>query len=804
MTEPTEIPEPEMHQRKSRLFGGISLVWTVPIAAMIGALGLAFNAYNERDVEVEIQFAEADGIEPGKTQIKFRNLVVGTVADMRFSDDLQNVIVEADIHRNMERYLDADTRFWLVTAKVTASGITGLNTLLSGAYINVDWDATQGEKARSFVALKQAPVIQPGAKGTEVILSSPKTGSVSVGAPVLHKGVTMGTVEAVEYDEPSDSVRITVFINAPHDRLINTGTRFWNASGINVELNDKGLQLNVGSLSSVLQGGVEFDTTRSGGQPIKQKAVFDLYATKALAEDSRLDDNLRSTVTLSSSFEGSLKGLSEGSEVLFRGLKVGLVTNLSAITEINDDGAPEIRILASYTVQPNRLGLNDIEDSEETLSLIAAMVDASGLRARLMPNSFLSGGLHIELFEDPSATPATLDIDATPNPILPSIPTPPDTLSVAAEGVLDRVAQLPIEELMDRIIHLVGDVNEILSDENTKAIPADVRTLLENVNTVASSEGIQSLPDELSGTVASVRDILQRFDEAQGVDNMVGALKDLRAAVANISTASETLPELLADIDQFVDKANGLPLNDLVTSADDVLKSADHFISNEDMDKIPGALSGALDQAKLTLEDLRGTVTRVDNILTDIDNSNAVANVVSALEDVKTAAANVSTASDGLPKLVDDIDGLVNKANDLPLDSLVTSADQVLQSADDLLNNEDMDKVPGALAGALDAAQATLNELREGGAAENLNRTLQSASTAADNISAAVKDLPKLADQLEQLADTAEATIGAYGPNSPVNREVQAAIADLRKTVNSLNSLVQAIRRKPNSLLVGR
>lgn len=804
MTQSTEIPEPEMHKRKTRLFGGISLVWTVPIAAMIGALGLAWNAYNERDVEVEIQFAGADGIEPGMTQIKFRNLVVGTVADMRFSDDLQNVIVEADIHRNMERYLDADTRFWLVTAKVTASGVTGLNTLLSGAYINVDWDATQGEQARSFVALKEAPVIQPGAKGTEVILSSPKTGSVSVGAPVLHKGVTMGTVEAVNYDEPSDSVRITAFINAPHDRLINTGTRFWNASGINVELNDKGLQLNVGSLSSVLQGGIEFDTTQSGGEPITQKAEFDLYATKALAEDSRLDDNLRSTVTLSSSFEGSLKGLSEGSEVLFRGLKVGLVTNLSALTEINEEGAPEIRILASYTVQPNRLGLDDIEDSDETLSLIAAMVDASGLRARLMPNSFLSGGLHVELYEDPEATVATLDIDATPHPILPSIPTPPDTLSVAAEGVLDRVANLPIEELMDRIINLVGDVNGILADENTKAIPADVRKLLENVNSVAASEGIQSLPDELSSTIASVRDILQRFDEAQGVDNMVGALKDLRGAVANIATASETLPELLADIDRFVGKANGLPLNDLVTSANDVLKSADHFISNEDMDKIPGALSGALDQAKLTLEDLRGTVTRAGSILTDIDESNTVANVVAALEDVKVAAANISTASNGLPKLIDDIDNLVNTANELPLNSLVTSADQVLQSADDLLNNEDMDKVPGALAGALDAAQATLNELREGGAAENLNRTLQSASTAADNISTAVKDLPKLADQLEQLADTAEATIGAYGPKSPVNREVQAAIADLRKTVNSLNSLVQAIRRKPNSLLVGR
>ncbi|MBT3142348.1 MlaD family protein [Falsiruegeria litorea] len=697
MTDSQGLPKPIVKDQKPGLLARLSLIWLVPVLALAGALGLAWDTYRQRDVTIEITFPEASGIEPGKTLIKFREVTVGTVAELGYSEDLTKVVVQANIHRKMAQYLDTDTQFWLVTAKITASGVTGLNTLLSGSHINVEWDTDVVEPSRKFVALADAPIILPGAKGAEILLTSPVSGSVAVGAPILHKGVAMGKVEAVGFDQASDSVLITAFVNHPYDALVNTGTRFWNASGINIELNDSGLQLNVGSLSSLLQGGIEFDTTMSGGAPIGPKATFDLYATKDLAKESLLDDDLRATVHLTSSFAGSVKGLKEGSDVLFRGLKIGQIINLSATARTDDAGKPEIVMEAAYTVQPGRLGLAEVKTKEQTLDLLAEMVSKSNLRARLAPNSIFSGGLHIELYEDPEAESAALKRDQIPYPVLPSTPTSPETLTIAAESVLNRVASLPIEELMDRAIKVISEIDTLLANQDTQALPADVRALLSNVNTIATSDGLKKLPDDLHDTLATVQDLLDTFETNDGVTNIVESLKDVRTAVASISTASDKLPALLEDIDTFVGKANGLPLESVVTSADDVLKSTNEFLSNEDMAQVPGALSGALEQANLTLK-----------------------------------------------------------------------------------------------------------ELRDGGAVAQLNRTLSSAGDAAESISIAVKDLPELAKRLDQLADTAEDTIGAYGPSSPVNREVQAAIQDLRSAVKSLNALVQAIRRKPNSLLVGR
>ena len=697
MTNNHELRTPEIRTGRKKLISSMSLIWLVPILALAGALGLVLQSYLNRDVPIEIRFENAEGIEVGKTEIKYREMKVGTVTGMKFSEDLTQVIVKASIKHDMDRYLDTDAKFWLVTARLGPSGISGLTTLLSGAYISVDWTAKHGVEKRKFTAEAEAPIVPPGAKGIAIILNSPNSGSISVGAPILHKGVSMGKIEAVKYDVQSDRVLITGFINAPYDKLINTETRFWNESGIGLQLGESGLELKVGSLSSLLQGGVAFETITSGGKPPSKDEVFTLYSNQTKAKDSLLSDTLSATVQLSSSFEGSVKGLKEDADVFFHGVKIGQVKSLSAITETNEKGEPDIRMMVTYTVQPSRLGLHDVKTPEETLDLLAPMVKDTGLRARLAPNSIFLGGLHIELYEDPKAEPAVLQLDVKPYPIMPSTPTPPDTLAVATENIMDRVASLPLEEVMNRAIEVMGSINTLVSSQDTQKIPADVRAFLDNINTVASSESLRNLPDKLDSAVASVNTILGKFEEAKGVQSLVNAFTEVR-----------------------------------------------------------------------------------------------------------TAAANVSTATNGFPKLVTDIDAFVKKADDLPLDSVVSSADGVLKSANVFLQNKDLEKVPGALSGALVAAEQTLDELRDGGAVKNLNETLASARTAAENISTAVKGLPELSKRLDQLADSAEATIAAYGPNSPVNRELQAAIDDLRTTARSLNSLVQAIRRKPNSLLVGR
>ncbi|MCL6283736.1 MlaD family protein [Ruegeria sp. 2012CJ41-6] len=687
----------EVKSPRKGLIGGFSAVWLVPAVALLGSLGLALQSYLESDVPITIEFPEATGMEAGKTQLKFRDVVVGSVGAIEFSEDLSHVDVTVNVRRDMARYLDDDARFWLVHAEITSEGVSGLDTLLSGAYINAEWDPEPGKRKDHFIAEKKAPIIAPNAKGIEIKLTSTETGSVSVGAPLLYKGFKVGKVEDLSLSEDGSTITITTFVEEPYDKLINTGSRFWNASGIEVDLTDEGLKVGVESLSALLQGGIAFDTTISGGEPVTETTRFDLYPNLSAAKDSRFNDDLRATVTVASAFEGSVKGLREGANVDYRGLKVGEVKELSVYAPDDAQTPDDVLLLVSYTIQPNRLGITDVNNPEEVLEYLAQVIPNTGLRARLMPNSLLSGGLHVELFEDPALPEAQLERTGHPLPLVPTVATPPDTLNIAAEGVLNRVAQLPIEELMDRTIKLISDVDAIVADNQTKQIPANINSLLGNVDTIAGSEATQQLPEKLNEAISSVNAMLTEFEQKKGVDALVVSLENLKTITANVSTASADVPKLIADIDAVVAKVNALPIEDTVASTNSLLASADRFISNDSMQDVPPALTGALNEVRETLQ-----------------------------------------------------------------------------------------------------------ELRAGGAAENLNRALASAGNAADEIAKAAASLPELAKRLNDLADTAEATIAAYGPNSPVNREVRAAVADIRQAVHSINALAQTIRRKPNSLLVGR
>ncbi|MEM9210948.1 MAG: MlaD family protein [Pseudomonadota bacterium] len=674
---------------------GLSLIWAVPVVALLASIGLIVQSYLERDIQITIQFPEAGGIEAGKTNLRYRDVVVGTVASVEFPDSLEHVNVVVDVRRDMAQFLDQSAEFWLVTAEISAQGVSGLDTLFSGVFIQGEWDADVGEPRRLYIAKAKAPIIAPGANGIEITLTSTESGSISVGAPVLHKGIQVGSIEDVTLSEEGGLIVITAFVEAPYDKLINTGTRFWNASGIDVNFGEDGLNVQVDSLSSLLAGGVSFDTSISGGEPVSGTARFDLFANEDAAKDSLFDDDLRATVLVGSAFEGSVRGLSVGAVVEYRGLKIGEVQDLAVLEP--EEGQEEILLLVSYTMQPKRLGITGINNPDEVFDTLDEAVRDFGMRARLKPNSIFTGGLYVEIFEDPDAEPAVFDRDADPLPLLPTVATPPDTLRVAAGDVMERVSALPIEELMDRMIELITHVNTLVEDENTRQIPGEVSALLQNANAIAGAPETKDLTVKLNAAISSVADLLNEFEQRQGIDALIVSLENLRDVTANVSSASENAPGITQNIDELIKKIRDLPVDTTVESVNAVLASTDQFISSDDTQDLPQSLSGALEEVRLTLA-----------------------------------------------------------------------------------------------------------ELREGGAVTNLNQTLSSASNAADEIAAAAKLLPQLARDLETVADTAEATIGAYGPVSPFNTEVRAAVGDLRQAVRSLDALIKAVQRNPNSLVFGR
>ncbi len=767
----------------------LSAVWLVPLIALIGALYFAVSAVRGQDVEVRIDFNQANGIVAGKTLIKYRDVEVGHVEKVEFSDDLNSVHVYSKIRRDLAPYLDADAQFWVVSAEVSARGISGLDTVLSGAYIAGSWNNVKGTAQKEFVGLSDAPPARSDGNGTLITLRAQNSGSVTVGAPVLLRGIGVGKVETMALSDAGDSVLFDTYVNAPYDDFITTGTRFWNASGIDVSLNSGGVNLNVDSLASIIQGGIVFDTLFSGGSVIKNGEVFDLYQNEEEARNSLFDDSLESLVYLSSEFDGNLRGLRVGADVSYKGLKVGEVTEMSARVVKDDEGADVVKLVANFAVQPNRLGVNPDQKEQQTLSFLNELVKR-GLRAQLSSSGILASNLFIDLVEEAEAAPAQIDLFATPYPSFPTIPAEPDTLASAAEGVLSRVSKLPFEELLNQAIETLAGIKALTNNEKIQEIPESVVNILDGVEAFVASDAMQKIPDDLSGAITDLREILSNLEESEAINNLTAVLQSANDAAEDISVASKQLPALVENIDALVVKLGDLPMQEVAGSANDLIKTIDQFVQTEGVQTLPDSLSK-------TLVELR-------SILQQVQDGGAVENLNAVLASANETAQKFGAASEGLPQLVDDIDALVKKANELPLSELATSADSLLQSADAILATEGMQALPESLAAALDQVRAVLSELQDGGAVTNLNNTLASAENAANEVALAAQSLPDLVQRLDRLANQAEATLAAYDGNSPINREATLAVRAFRKAAEDASSLAKTIERKPNSLLIGR
>jgi len=223
MNEP--LPTPRITPPKPPLKQRVSVVWLVPILALVIAMVLAWQDYTRRGQLVEIVFATASGIKAGETQIKYRDVTVGTVEDVQFTPDLSEVVVTARIEPHVAPYLDEDARFWVVQPEISLRGVTGLDTVLSGTYIEGSWDAETGIGATRFTGLREAPLVQDTEQGLWIALRSDDGNQITAGAPILHRGVPVGYMDSPRLDEVGDGVIIRAFIESPHERLVTSATR---------------------------------------------------------------------------------------------------------------------------------------------------------------------------------------------------------------------------------------------------------------------------------------------------------------------------------------------------------------------------------------------------------------------------------------------------------------------------------------------------------------------------------------------------------------------------------------------------
>jgi paraquat-inducible protein B len=753
--------------------GGIpfSLVWLVPLLALGVALFISWQAYSSRGPLIKITFASAEGITADSTVLRFREVNVGMVESVIFTSDLQSVDVHVRVDKDVAEFIDASAEFWIVRPQVTARGITGLGTVLSGVYIEGSWDAEPGEIATEFRGLPAPPLVQRGQPGVKITLRAPEGGRLQAGAPIVYRGVTVGSIDTPRLSEDGGSVIADGFIEAPHDMLVTTGTRFWTASGFSVTLGTGGLALNVASIAALLEGGIAFETVVPDGTQAVEGAVYDVYSSENDARENTIAMNVVGEVPFSVLFDGSISGLSAGAAVEYQGLRVGSVTGLGIMREVSDSETT-LRLRADIALSASRIGLPEGSDPEQTVAFIGSAV-GSGLRARLVSEGLLSSKLKIELLQIPDAAPASLDMAAEPAPAIPTAPSAVSDVADSARSVLTRIQNLPLESLLDNFSSVLASIEAVVSSEDVRNAPAAIVGLIDETRTFIGSEALRSTIDGASDSVEQVRLLLERVNDSDAVPAVLAALQRTDAIAASLQDTAAGLPELLDRIQEVANEAAAMSLDQLAASATAVVEDARALIGSEAIAGIPQTLATSLANLQAATESVRD-VTR------DVADSGAVASVLAALDQTGTVMASIQQTTAGLPELVQRIDGLITEAASLPLSQLTSSANEVLTSANRLLGSEATARIPANVDAALTELTATLanvdtltTRMTQGPALDNLMAAISRTDAIARSIEESSAQLPQLLEQIRAVASEAE----------------QLPLTDL---VTSANNLVQS------------
>src|SRR5215468_3793456 len=404
------VPESRaFSKRRTRL----SLVWIIPIVAAAVGVWVAVTRILSEGPKITITFQTAEGLEAGKTKIHYNGVDVGTLTAIRLSDDHLRVIATGEMAPKTEGFLVDDTKFWVVSARISGANVTGLGTLLSGAYIGMEIGESKVKK-RDFVALDTPPVVTGETPGRFFLLKTPNLGSLDAGTPIYFRRLQVGQVASYELDKDGQSLTVKTFVNAPYDQYVTPNTRFWDASGIDMSLSANGLTLRTQSVISILVGGIAFETPPTGPvlEPAEAETVFTLYSDRTAAFKLAARDPLAFVLV----FTDSVRGLSPGAPVEFRGIPVGEVVDVSA-----QFSAP-----VTIALDAVKLGVKivDLEPGADVKAVRKSLINelvAHGARAQLRTGNLLTGGLYVAFDVFPETPPASIDWSQTP-PELPTIP----------------------------------------------------------------------------------------------------------------------------------------------------------------------------------------------------------------------------------------------------------------------------------------------------------------------------------------------------------------------------------------------
>ena len=540
------------HVRRRRR---IPIIWIIPALAIGIGAWLAWDTISSEGPTITIQFQNAEGLTPGQSQLKYKDLTLGTVKSLALTADRSRVLVTIATVREAADLLSDRTVFWVVKPRLFAGTLSGLNTLISGSYIAMLPGKTGGRAQVDFMGLEDPPVLVSDVPGRTFLLKADRVGSLNLGSPVFFRDLNVGEVLGWDLGDMAENATVHVFVREPFDKYVRTTSRFWNASGLNVKLDGSGVDVQVESLKALVLGGIAFETPNAQNAPIAAAdKVFPLYPSRDASEGAVFTNK----IPFVSYFPGSVRGLSVGADVLLQGLKIGRVTEVGLVYDATHDA---IVAPVHFEVQPERfLGVGK-RVAKDPATAIDELVKR-GLRATLSSASLITGQMLVSLEIDPDAPPAAVGMEGK-SFVLPTVDGGGFSgLQAAAAELLGKVNTLPFAQIGRSVQAILQGVEGITGGPQLKqaltALAATLTGAQETLRKVNAGIGplSQRLPDiasNLDGAMKSANQLVQSLDAGYG-DNTkfnrdLGRLMvELNDAVRSVRSLADLLsrhPEVL-------------------------------------------------------------------------------------------------------------------------------------------------------------------------------------------------------------------------------------------------------------------
>jgi paraquat-inducible protein B len=485
-----------------------SIVWLVPLVTALVGGWLVVSTLTDQLPSATIQFQTAAGIEAGKTKIKYKSVEIGIVEEIAFAEGFSNVILTVEFNQGLEDFLRRNTRFWVVRPQLSVRGVSGLGTLISGSYIEID--PGPGAPQTHFVGLEEMPLITTDDAGTKLTLISNDLGSIGRGSPIYYQGILAGEALGYELAGDAQSVYIHAFIRDPFNQLVKGNSRFWNVSGVDLTMGADGIEVRTASVQSLLFGGISFDTPDSLEQSVAD--VGDLVYTLHPSYTDIEEQAYARKVQFVMYFTGSVRGLNPGAPLEFRGIRIGQVLDIRMEFDVE---TTSFRIPVLVEIEPDRIIHRDADSNITPEETLATLVE-KGLRGRLQTGSLLTGQLFVEFNMYPGSD---MHLAADEGMGYPELPTIPGAFEALGQSVSDFVAKLEtvdIEALGDSIVNILNGADDLVNKDSKEATVTDLeasmralRNILQNVDEGNLDATLQAATD----TLVKLQSTLTMLDE---------------------------------------------------------------------------------------------------------------------------------------------------------------------------------------------------------------------------------------------------------------------------------------------------